>query len=127
MLKPALALVSMNMTLNSRALASPSSMDTCLQTEASIETSGQIEARAVALWTGCEDPKRAVCRPCCRNPHSEDSSRHVPLINKVCLVAHQHNNDIAPSLCPDLLNPPRCVEERLPICAEMFALSRASY
>lgn len=32
MLKPALALVSMNMTLNSRALASPSSIDTCLQT-----------------------------------------------------------------------------------------------
>ena len=30
MLKPALALVSMNMTLNSRALASPSSIDTCL-------------------------------------------------------------------------------------------------
>jgi hypothetical protein len=30
MLKPALALVSMNSTPNSRALASPSSMDTCL-------------------------------------------------------------------------------------------------
>jgi len=30
MLKPALALVSINITLNSRALASPSSMDTCL-------------------------------------------------------------------------------------------------
>ena len=32
MLKPAFALVSMNMTLKSRAFASPSSMDTCLQT-----------------------------------------------------------------------------------------------
>ena len=32
MLKPAFALVSMNMTLNSRALASPSSMETCLHT-----------------------------------------------------------------------------------------------
>ena len=31
MLNPALALVSMNMTLNSRALASPSSMETCLR------------------------------------------------------------------------------------------------
>ena len=30
MLNPAFALVSMNMTLNSRALASPSSIDTCL-------------------------------------------------------------------------------------------------
>jgi hypothetical protein len=30
MLKPALALVSINMTLSSRALASPSSMETCL-------------------------------------------------------------------------------------------------
>ena len=30
-LKPAFALVSMNMTLKSRALASPSSMDTCLR------------------------------------------------------------------------------------------------
>lgn len=30
MLKPAFALVSMNITLNSRALASPSSIDTCL-------------------------------------------------------------------------------------------------
>ena len=33
MLKPALALVSMNMTLYSRALASPSSIDTCLSPE----------------------------------------------------------------------------------------------
>jgi hypothetical protein len=30
MLNPALALVSMNITPNSRALASPSSMETCL-------------------------------------------------------------------------------------------------
>ena len=34
MLKPAFALVSMNMTLNSRALASPSSIDTCLHVKA---------------------------------------------------------------------------------------------
>ena len=33
MLKPAFALVSMNMTLKSRAFASPSSIDTCLRAD----------------------------------------------------------------------------------------------
>lgn len=37
----------------------------------------------------------------------------IPLVHQVSLVPHKHDNDIAATLCPDLLNPPRCVQKRL--------------
>lgn len=48
--------------------------------------------------------------------YSESHGWTTPFVDQVCFVADQDDNDIAPSFRPDLLNPPCCVEERLPIC-----------
>ena len=39
-----------------------------------------------------------------------------PLVHKVCLVAYEHNDDVAPPFSPHFLNPASCVQKRLPIC-----------
>jgi hypothetical protein len=78
-LYPALALVSMNMTLSSLALASPSSIETCL-----------------------EDDKAEM-----------DAS--LPLVGKVGLVAHQHDNHIVSALRSNIVDPLGGLLERVSV------------
>ena len=48
--------------------------------------------------------------------------RAPPFVNQVRLVAHKDDYDIAAALCPHLLNPPRSVQEGLPVCNIMSNL-----
>ena len=41
-----------------------------------------------------------------------------PLVDEVRLVAHEENDNVIAPLRPHLLNPPRRVQERLPVCTE---------
>lgn len=110
MLKPALALVSMNSTPNSRALASPSSMDTCLW-----------EARPPKVL--CEPWNARVrvsyLRVSSGDRATDDALRrapYVPLINKIGLVPNQHDYDVATALSAHLLHPARSVKEGGAVC-----------
>ena len=42
-----------------------------------------------------------------------------PLVNEVRLVPNHEDDDIAPPLCPHLLDPPLRVQKRLAICMQM--------
>lgn len=106
MLNPAFALVSMNITPKSRALLSPSSIDTCL-------SNGNV--KLIAEW------QKLPCKLI-----RSRSSVLVPLVNEICLVTHENNDDIATSLCTNILNPLGGVQEWLPICT-LKKISRRLY
>lgn len=41
---------------------------------------------------------------------------HLPFINQISFVTNKDNDNITSSFCTNLLNPPRSIQERLPIC-----------
>ena len=46
------------------------------------------------------------------------SSPPLPLVCQVSLVPHQHDDDIASSLCPHVINPLGGLLERIQVCRE---------
>lgn len=97
MLKPALALVSINMTLNSLAFASPSSIETCLHNTLK---------QSVFQFSAHAEPPSA----------SLSASITLPFVNKISLIADKHNDHIAASLSSHFLYPACGINKGLTIC-----------
>lgn len=116
MLKPALALVSINITLSSRALLSPSSIDTCLVTWKHKVTQGTTYSSTV-VWRLLLMTMQCIQHgaSCTLKQHIETTPT-IPFVYQVGFVAHKHNDDIAASFCSYFINPPCRVEKGLSVC-----------
>lgn len=87
MLNPAFALVSMNMTLSSFDLLSPSSVDTCLQ---------RVRRKHQAL-AGCISLNKSTGK--------RDGKHRSPLVDKISFVTNEHNDHITTPLGADFVDP----------------------
>lgn len=108
-LEPVLALVSMNMTFSSLALCSPSSIMICLQ-EIQPDSTSQAESFKADVLLRVYCPKSSQLQLNVRVNYRSAFPFFfffifLPLLLQICLVAYEHDDDVASSLCPDVVNP----------------------
>lgn len=123
MLKPAFELVSINMTPNSLALASPSSIDTWLKqifTQTKLSTA-KLPSEDINTYLQQKDDLHnqtiKMNQPKFKK-RLQACTVFSPFVNKICLIANKHYDNIASTLCSNFFNPPSCVQKRLPICSQ---------
>lgn len=89
----------MNITFNSLAFLSPSSVDTCLK-------------RNQTAWVEAE----RITRETVQRNDTLHWAINVPFVWEICFVSYEHDNDISASLCPHIINPFRCLLKWIGIC-----------